>query len=103
MGGLGSLFPLLLTLVVIVPFLLLMNRKQRKEERARAALKKGDRVTVASGILGELSEIDDRIAKVKIASGVTIQVLATTVSPFPETQKAGDKDPKEAKPASDKK
>ncbi len=104
-GGspIANFFPILLMLVVVGPFLWMMNRKQKKEIAARSALKRGDKVTLASGLIGELAEMDDRIAKVKIASGVTVQALATTVSPFAEPQAATPKDVKEAKPASDKK
>jgi len=107
-GGVGgsplaNFLPLLLMLVVIGPFFWMMNRKQRKEVAARAALKRGDKVTLASGLIGELAEMDERIAKVKIASGVTVQALASTVSPFAEPQAVPAKDSKEAKAASDKK
>jgi preprotein translocase YajC subunit len=104
-GGspLANFFPLLLMLVVIGPFLWMMNRKQKKEVAARSALKRGDKVTLASGLIGELAEMDDRVAKVKIASGVTVQALASTVSPYAEPQTVSPKDVKEAKTASDKK
>jgi preprotein translocase YajC subunit len=107
-GGVGgsplaNFLPLLLMLVVIGPFFWMMNRKQKKESAARAALKRGDKVTLASGLIGELAEMDDRVAKVKIASGVTVQALASTVSPFAELQAAAAKDSKEAKAASEKK
>ncbi len=86
----GFVMPLMM-LVIFVPFFLLMNRKQKKEAQARAALKKGDRVMTNSGLIGELVETDDRIAKVKIASGVTVQIVANTISPFAEPEKAADK------------
>jgi preprotein translocase subunit YajC len=89
------LMPLLL-LLVFVPMFFMMNRRQKKEQEARAALKKGDRVMTNSGLVGELVETDDRIAKVKIAPGVTVQILANTVSPFAEPEKAPAKDLKEA-------
>jgi preprotein translocase subunit YajC len=100
---LGSLAPLLMMLVVMVPFFLLMNRRQKKEQHARQSLKKGDKVMANSGLIGELIEMDDRIAKVKIAPGVTVQLLANTVSPLVEPQKASDKELKEAKAVTDKK
>jgi preprotein translocase subunit YajC len=83
-------------LVIFVPFFLLMNRKQKKENAARASLKRGDRVMTNAGLIGELVETDDRVAKVKIAPGVTVQIVANTVSPFAEPEKAGSKDLKEA-------
>jgi preprotein translocase subunit YajC len=99
----AQLMPMLMILVVLVPFFLLMSRRQKKEAAARASLKKGDRVVANSGLLGELVEIDDRIAKVKIAPGFTVQILANTVSPYVEQEKAGSKELKEAKAVSDKK
>ncbi len=99
-GGFG---PLLMMLAVFVPFFLLMSRRQKKEQAARGALKKGDKVMANSGLIGELVEMDDRIAKVKIAPGVTVQLVANTVSPFAEAEKAPAKELKEAKAVSDKK
>ena len=65
----GFIMPLMM-LVIFVPFFLLMNRKQKKETQARASLKKGDRVMTNAGLIGELVETDERIAKVKISPGV---------------------------------
>jgi preprotein translocase subunit YajC len=109
-GGspIAGLMPILMMLVIFVPFFLLMSRRQKKESQARASLKKGDRVMTNGGMIGELVEMDDRIAKVKIAPGITVQIVANTVSPFVEsTQKAASgaptKELKEAKAGSDKK
>lgn len=105
---LGGLMPVLMMLVIFAPFLLLMSRRQKKEAQARASLKKGDRVMASGGLVGELVELDDRLAKVKIAPGVTVQIVANTVSPFAEsTQKGSASTParelKEAKAGPDKK
>jgi len=105
-GGspLGGLMPLLLMAVIFVPFFFMMSRRQKKEQQARASLKKGDRVMSTAGLIGELVEMDDRVARVKVAPGVTLQVLANTLSPFAETEKAPPaKELKEAKAVSDKK
>jgi preprotein translocase subunit YajC len=97
--------PILMMLVIFVPFFLLMSRRQKKERVARESLKKGDRVMTNAGLVGELMEMDDRLAKVKIAPGVTVQIVANTVTPFvdPAGEKAGSKELKEAKAVSDKK
>jgi preprotein translocase subunit YajC len=100
---LSSFMPILLMLVVFVPFFLLMSRKQKKEASARASLKKGDRVMTNAGLVGELVEMDDRLAKVKIAPGVTVQMVANTVTPFVEPDKAAAKELKEAKAVPEKK
>jgi preprotein translocase subunit YajC len=91
----GFIMPLMM-LLIFVPFFFLMNRKQKKEEKARASLKRGDRVMTNAGLIGELVETDERIAKVKIAPGVTVQIVANTVTPFAEPEKAPTKDLKEA-------
>lgn len=99
MGGL--MMPLLM-IVMFVPFFLLMSRRQKKEAAARSSLKKGDKIVCNSGLVGELVEMDDKLAKVKISPGVTVQVLANTVSPLVD-EKAPVKELKEAKAVSDKK
>lgn len=104
-----SMITMLLPFLILVPFLFLSFRRQKKEAAARSSLKKGDRVVTTSGLIGELVDLDERIGKVKIAPGTTVQVLATALSPFEATAaaKKGDKDLedlKEAKAtASDKK
>jgi hypothetical protein len=48
--------------------------------------------------------MDDRIAKVKISPGVTVQIVATTVSPYVDASKPSPaKELSEAKAAPDKK
>jgi preprotein translocase subunit YajC len=99
---------MLLPFLILVPFLLLSFRRQKKEQAARANLKKGDRVVTQAGLIGELIEMDERIAKVKIAPGTTVQVLASAVSAFEATAAKGKTDKeladlKEAKATADKK
>jgi len=104
-----SMITMLLPFLILVPFLFLSFRRQKKEKEARGSLKKGDRVVTQSGLIGELVDLDERIGKVKIAPGTTVQVLASALSPFELTteKKAESKDLadlKEAKAgASDKK
>lgn len=103
-----SMITMLLPFLILVPFLFLSFRRQKKEQAARSSLKKGDKVVTQAGLIGELVDLDDRIAKVKIAPGTTVQVLANAVSPFQATEpaKKTDKDLedlKEAKAGADKK
>jgi preprotein translocase subunit YajC len=100
-GGLGAFFPLLL----FIPLLFMMFRKQKKEQESRSKLKKGDQIVSNSGLIGELVDINERVAKVKIAPGTTVQMLANSVSPMPAepASSAADKELKDAKPVSDKK
>ncbi|MBX3190291.1 MAG: preprotein translocase subunit YajC [Labilithrix sp.] len=103
-----SMITMLLPFLILVPFLFLSFRRQKKEQAARSSLKKGDKVVTQAGLIGELVDLDDRIAKVKIAPGTTVQVLANAVSPFEAAAgaKKSDKDLedlKEARAAADKK
>ncbi len=101
-GGLIMFLPLLL----LVPFLFLSFRRQKKEQAARGSLKKGDQVVSQSGLVGELMEIEERFAKVKIAPGTTVKMLATSISPLEAAKPVADdklKDLKDAKTATDKK
>jgi preprotein translocase subunit YajC len=105
-GGspIAGFMPILMMLVIFVPFFLLMSRRQKKERAARESLKKGDRVMTNAGLVGELVDIDDALAKVKIAPGVTVQIVANTVTPFVSpADKATAKELKEAKAVSEKK
>ncbi len=102
-GLLGS--PLFFILLFL-PFIYIMWRRNKRENEARAKLKKGDKVVAGSGLVGEIVDLDDRIAKVKIAPGVTVQVLASALAPFDTTPAADTKgaakdkkDDKSAKPA----
>jgi preprotein translocase subunit YajC len=95
----------LLPILILVPFLFMSFRRQKKEQEQRAKLKKGDRVVTQSGLIGELAETDERIAKVKIASGTTVQVLASTLAPFdpaPASAGKGTKADKSAEKSTDK-
>lgn len=100
-----SMVTMLLPFLILVPFLFLSFRRQKKEAAARSSLKKGDRVVTTAGLIGELVDLDERIGKVKIAPGTTVQVLSSALSPFdpaPAGAKkgaAGLEDLKEAKAA----
>jgi preprotein translocase subunit YajC len=85
----------------MVPFLFLMFRRQKKEQEGRKSLKKGDKVVTQAGLVGELIEMDEKLAKVKIAPGVNVQVLANSLGPLDVAApaKADDKDLKDLKEA----
>lgn len=97
---------MLLPILILVPFLFMSFRRNKKEAEARKNLKKDDRVVTQAGIIGTLVELNERTAKVKIAPGTTVEVLASSVSsydPAPAASKDDLKDLKEAKATADKK
>jgi len=104
----GSMWVMMAPIFVVMVVKLFMNKSQKKKDAdVRAKLKKGDRVISQSGLLGELVDIDDRIAKVKIGPGTNVQMLVSSISPYEvAAAKADDKqlkDLKDAKVAADKK
>ncbi|MEO8876941.1 MAG: preprotein translocase subunit YajC [Polyangiaceae bacterium] len=103
----------LLPLLILVPFFFFSSRRQKKEQQQRAQMKRGDRVVATSGLVGELVELDERFAKVKLAPGITVQMLASSLAPLDaaaaadkSSSKSSDKDAlkdlKEAKVAAEK-
>jgi preprotein translocase subunit YajC len=100
---------LLAPVLILVFFLFMSSRRQKKEQEQRKSLKKGDKVVTQAGLIGELVEMDERVAKVKIAPGTTVQVLASALSSFEAQAAAPSKtdkelaDLKEAKATADKK
>jgi preprotein translocase subunit YajC len=105
-GGSSSPFAALtpmLTLAIFIPIFFLMSRRQKKESQARKSLKKGDRVMTNAGIIGELVDIDERVARVKVTPSVTLQFVGNTILPYVESEKNGPKELKDAKAVSEKK
>lgn len=98
-GGLLVMLPLLM----IVPILFMSFRRQKKESAQRASLKKGDKILTNSGIVGELIEMDEKLAKVKIAPGTTITVVSSMVSPYDIAPVTAAVDVKDAKALAEKK
>jgi preprotein translocase subunit YajC len=93
--------------LMFVPVLFLMFRRNKKEQDARAKLKKGDRIASQSGLVGELVELDARFAKVKLGPGNTVTMLASSILPLDAAPAKSDdkelKDLKDAKATADKK
>jgi preprotein translocase subunit YajC len=107
-----STWILLAPMLVVVVFMLFTSRNQKKREaETRAKLKKGDRVVSQSGLIGELIDMDDKVAKVKIAPGTNVQMLIGSVSPYDaaaatsstSSDKSSLKDLKDAKATAEKK
>jgi preprotein translocase subunit YajC len=89
--GLAPLF------LVFVAFYFLMIRPQQKRMKALQnavnAVKKGDEVTTAGGIIGKVTKVDDRVAEIEIAQGVRVRVVKATiaaVAPTGATKPAND-------------
>ncbi|KQS03504.1 preprotein translocase subunit YajC [Sphingomonas sp. Leaf357] len=81
LGMFASIAPLLLVFVV---FYFLMIRPQQKRVKAQAAaidaVKKGDSVVTAGGILGKVTKVEERFVEIEIAPTVKVKVVKATLS-----------------------
>lgn len=80
-GGVEAFLPLVLIFVV---FYFLMIRPQQKRMKAHkellAALRRGDRVVLGSGIMGQVTKVtSDTEVQVEIAEGVKVRVLRSSI------------------------
>jgi len=74
---------MLAPIAVMMVVMLMMSRNQKKKDaETRSKLRKGEKVLSQSGLVGELVEMDDRFAKVKIAPGTNVQMLVSSLIPY---------------------
>jgi preprotein translocase subunit YajC len=68
-------------MVAIFWFLLIRPQmRQQKQHRAKvAAVKKGDQVVTAGGLLGKVIKVDDNYAEIEIAQGVRVKAVKATL------------------------
>ena len=84
-GGTDMLTSMLPLVLIFVVFYFLLIRPQQKKAKAHrdmvAAVRRGDNVVTAGGVMGKVSKvIDDTTVQVEIAEGVKIKVLKGTLS-----------------------
>lgn len=96
-GGAGSTIFFLGQFILIgLIFWFLIIRPQQKRAKEHQALieavKRGDQVVTAGGIVGKVTKVEDRMVEVEIASGVKVRVIKSTLT---------DVDTGTAKPAND--
>lgn len=66
---------LLAILVVMYVFMILPQRKQRKQlEEFRNSLKKGDKVVTVGGIYGTICEVQEKTVLIKVDGDVKLKV-----------------------------
>jgi len=83
-SGLASLISIAPLFLVFIAFYFLMIRPQQKRMKALQdsvnAVKRGDEVTTAGGIVGKVTKVDDRIVEVEIAPNVRVRVVKSTLA-----------------------
>ncbi len=81
-GG-NPLMTFLMFGLIIVVFYFFMIRPQMKRQKElrkfQESLKKGDKVIIAGGVYGKVSEVKDEYIMVEIADNVEVKVAKSTV------------------------
>ena len=81
---------------MVAIFWFLIIRPQMRQQKAHrekiAAVKKGDQVVTAGGLLGKVVKVDEQYAEIEIAQGVRVRAVKSTL---------GDIVPPGGKPAND--
>lgn len=73
--------PLILIFVVFWFLLIRPQQKRMKEQQAQiAAVKKGDTVTTAGGIVGKVTRVEDAHVEVEIAPNTKVRVVKATLA-----------------------
>lgn len=80
-GGIAAFLPLL-ALVAVFWFLIMRPQQKRvRDQRAMlGALKQGDKVVAAGGIVGTIRRVDDDTISLQVADNVVIKVDKGTIS-----------------------
>lgn len=73
--------PMLAIVVVFYFFLIRPQAKRAKEQQGfLSALKVGDQVVTQSGLFGKITGLNEQIANLEIANGVTIKLLRSQIT-----------------------
>ena len=91
LGGILGLAPLFL---VFILFYFLMIRPQQKRMKALQqsveAVKKGDTVTTAGGIVGKVTRVDGAFVEVEIATNTKVRIVKATLASVGSATPAND-------------
>jgi len=81
-SAIAQFMPIILIFVIFYFLLIRPQQKKMKEHRAMVdALRRGDQVITAGGIVGKVSKVqDDGMVEVEIADGVKVKVVKHTVT-----------------------
>ena len=68
---------------MVAIFWFLLIRPQMRQQKAHrekvAAVKKGDQVITAGGLVGKVIRVDDQYAEIEIAQGVRVKAVKSTI------------------------
>lgn len=80
-GGLIGFVPILLIFAIMYFLMIRPQQKKVKEHRAMvAALRRGDQVVTAGGLIGKVVKVGDTEVDVELAPNVKVRVLRGTIA-----------------------
>jgi preprotein translocase subunit YajC len=83
-SGLATIISMAPLLLIFVAFYFLMIRPQQRRmkmlQNAVDAVKKGDSVVTAGGLVGKVTKVEDRFVEVEIAPTVKVKVVKATLA-----------------------
>lgn len=83
-GGCAESNPLMLPVIMIailyVVWILPSQRERKKHGAMLEALKRNDEVITTSGMIGTITDINDKVFTLEIAKGVKIRVLRSAIA-----------------------
>jgi preprotein translocase subunit YajC len=80
-GGIMAFLPFILMFAVMYFLILRPQQKKMKEQQNMlAALKHGDEILTASGILGKVTGITEKVVTVEVADNVRVKMLKNQIS-----------------------
>jgi preprotein translocase subunit YajC len=80
-GGMGTSLLMMVAIIAVFYFFMIrpQQKKQKDVQRAREAMKVGDKVVTSGGIHGRIKEIGDSWFLVEVADGVKLKFEKTAV------------------------
>lgn len=80
-GGLISFVPLLLIFVIMYFLMIRPQQKKLKQHKAMVeALRRGDQVVTAGGMIGKVVKVADHELEVELAPNVKVRVVKNTIA-----------------------
>lgn len=80
-SGVGT--TMMLFLFIAIMYVMIFRPQMRKDKERKAMLetmKKGDKVLLAGGIIGQIVQMDGKVVKVKIADNTRVDVVRGGIS-----------------------
>lgn len=80
-GGMGASMLMMVAIIAVFYFFMIrpQQKKQKQLQKAREAMKTGDKVVTAGGIHGRIKEIGDTWLLVEVADGVRLKFEKSSV------------------------